>query len=103
MPIDPLLLERDRRETHAYLEGDARLLRIDNDRPQALDHRFQMKIECQHVWRFPLQVLGKRVASAGVRLVLIGELSSALGACPQRLVKTLSHPRIPSYFTHSPP
>jgi competence CoiA-like predicted nuclease len=72
-------------ETHTHLECDTRLLRNHRHGSQAAYHRFQMLIQSNHLRRFSLQMLGHRVVSTGVRLILVGKVSSALGACPQRL------------------
>src|SRR5690349_20228332 len=52
MSINPLLFEGDCRETHAHLESDARFFRIDEDRPEALDHHFQPIVERYYLGRF---------------------------------------------------
>jgi hypothetical protein len=84
MPIHPIPSNNKRREAHAHLKCDPRLLGHDSDRPILSRDQKQLIEDGPHVRRFPLKVRGKRVTRAArMRLITVRELPPALLTAPQ--------------------
>ena len=88
VPIEPSFARRHLRERHPYLERDARLLGENDHRPDS-SHRVGDAIEeLAHDRLATGKVMVEVVQiGAGVRLIPIGESTTAPRARPERLVR----------------
>lgn len=86
MTVHPIFPNDESRETHPDLEGDPRLFGQNRDRAIPPSEREQFIEDCSHVLRFAGEMGSKRISPAGMRLVSIGELPSAIWAAPQRWI-----------------
>src|SRR5260370_29082125 len=77
MAIDAPLFEHHCSKTHPFLESNPGFLGYNDHRPHALNHGFQVAIECNDRSWFPLQMFSKRMTRARVRLVSIGDRSTS--------------------------
>jgi hypothetical protein len=87
MPVQPRAPRRDLGERHPDLKGDARLLGENAYWSDPLDDPDDAIEECANLRRLAVEMMIEIVNGAGVRLVAVRELSTALGAAPQRSVR----------------
>ena len=84
MAIDPAAAKRERGEAHPHLEGNARLLGQNLDRP-VLHRGCKQSVEgCDDVGRAAFEVILEPDVAAEMRLVAIREIASAIRARPHR-------------------
>lgn len=69
---------------HPHLKRDARFLREDSDRPEALEERQKRVEEFPDFGILSLEMWLQTVPATGVALIAVGEASSALRAVPKR-------------------
>jgi len=83
VPIQPSLPRRDLGERHSHLKRDAGLLGENAHRADCPDGGDHPVKERPNRGRFAAEVMRERVPAAGMRLIPIGELASALLALPE--------------------
>jgi hypothetical protein len=80
--VQPLLPPRYLREGHPDLKGNAGLLWQDSDRADGSHRRDDVIEERTDLRRLSPKMIGQMVPPAGVRLITVRELTSALLATP---------------------
>ena len=83
MSVQPAPARRNLRERHANLKRDTGLLREDSDRAERLNERDHTVEQRADLRRLVSEMSGKVMSAACVRLIPVGELTTALGAAPQ--------------------
>jgi hypothetical protein len=83
VPVDPVSTNDESREAHPNLKCDSRLFRQDRNRSVLLRDGQQPVEDRAHGFRLAGEVRGERVTTAGVRLIAIRELPSAIRTTPQ--------------------
>lgn len=81
--IEPPLTWGDLRKGHAHLKGDPGLLGQNSHRANQPNGRNHLPEQSPNRGWLTSKVMGERVAATGVRLVAIGERTSASLATPQ--------------------
>lgn len=84
MTVEPMLARRYLREGHTHLKSDPRFFRQHGDGTAGGDGAAHCFEEGSNGWVLPAKVMLKVVASAGVRLVAVGEPSRAIWTGPER-------------------
>ena len=81
--VDPVFTNDERRKAHPHLKRDPRLFRQDRDRSVLLRDSQQPVENRAHGFRLTGEVRGERITTAGVGLIAIRELPSAIRTAPQ--------------------
>jgi hypothetical protein len=84
MSDKPVAPQAYRRKAHTHLEGDASLLRHDQNRTTPLNQsrKFPKQHNCQRT--LPSKMLAQSVSAASMRLISISERPPTLRTLPQR-------------------
>jgi hypothetical protein len=96
MAVHPVSSNDKGRKAHPNLKSDPRFLGQDNDRPVLFRDRQQFIEHGAHGFRFAGKMRSERMSTAGVGLISIRELPSAIRAAPHRWIGRFDGGCLPS-------